>query len=542
MVCQKIVYYGGGGSLMTEVDGSLLEVVSRFDEKDDIDGFLEYIRSKPCETAEMLDAIRQLLGRRRIRFAFMLAMILEKSEYQHAIVSIALSIGGLVFNMPLEMERGMEKLENQVDALPITQIASLFNGVMTPMILGLSAWRLKPEHHGYMVKLIEISRLAIPHFRKIFDWHAQVPDLSWEEMRQRGREKACLVFNPLPPADAPRQRRNVIVFIKGENSRPRIVTAMNHYGWSAEGVDFGAWQEATIAPDSAFVSTIELCQQRDADILIMQMYDMIGPHIVKVQEMISDLRQRKPSFKVVAIMGDAWMINFQMLGDTPDSLEKVGGTAMNMKTMAPFIDAVWISDSSSLPLWSDPAFINKMLHSQMPHGLTPSLPDNKPVTLPLLFAGGVTGHIWPRGLWLSAIEHMQLPVKVQQHSCLTDGLPPLESYAIHFQRLREATCCLNLTMRQNMYCIVTHRSFEATLAGSLLIQEQGTITDMHRFFVSGEHYIEFETIAELAAVIRFISEHPEEAAEIRRNGNAFATEYYNDDKLVGYLDKFLFWP
>ncbi len=33
-----------------------------------------------------------------------------------------------------------------------------------------------------------------------------------------------------------------------------------------------------------------------------------------------------------------------------------------------------------------------------------------------------------------------------------------------------------------------------------------------------------------------------EAEEIRRRGNAFARERYSDEKLIGYLDKALFYP
>ena len=158
----------------------------------------------------------------------------------------------------------------------------------------------------------------------------------------------------------------------------------------------------------------------------------------------------------------------------------------------------------------------------------------------MLFSGSVRGFNCPRAFWLSTAEHLNLPIKIKLSTHEEDGLSALESYALYMRGLTEATCCLNLTMRLDLDHIVVGRSFEAILAGALLVQE--ATPGMHRYFIAGEHYLEFSTLAELSAIARFINENREEAEEIRRRGNAFALEHYSDEKLVGYLDALLYYP
>ena len=86
--------------------------------------------------------------------------------------------------------------------------------------------------------------------------------------------------------------------------------------------------------------------------------------------------------------------------------------------------------------------------------------------------------------------------------------------------------------------IVTGRCYETMHAGALLVQEASE--DMRTFFIAGEHYLEFSSLAELAAVARFITHNRAEAEEIRRCGHAFARERYCDEKLIGYIDASLY--
>ena len=138
------------------------------------------------------------------------------------------------------------------------------------------------------------------------------------------------------------------------------------------------------------------------------------------------------------------------------------------------------------------------------------------------------------------MERLALPLKKRLSSHLPDGLLALDSFALYMQALSEATCCLNFSMRPNQERVVTFRCFETILGGSLLVQEASP--SMHCYFIAGEHYLEFSSLADLAAVSHFIANNREEAEEIRRSGHAFAQEHYRDEKIIGYLDKFLYFP
>ena len=121
-----------------------------------------------------------------------------------------------------------------------------------------------------------------------------------------------------------------------------------------------------------------------------------------------------------------------------------------------------------------------------------------------------------------------------------DRLPTLENHAHHRQCLAEETCYLNFSIQPDQTSPVTSFCFETILGGSLLVQEASP--EMHRYFVPGEHYLEFSTLAELSSIARFITEQREEAEEIRRCGNVFSRERYSDEKLIGYIDKVLYFP
>ena len=131
------------------------------------------------------------------------------------------------------------------------------------------------------------------------------------------------------------------------------------------------------------------------------------------------------------------------------------------------------------------------------------------------------------------------PIELQMSTHTEDGIPILESYTDYMRRIEKSACALNFSMRSDLSRTITGRSFEAPLAGALLIQEDAP--EMDYYFVAGEHYLRFSSVAELRAIARYIAEKPEEAEEIRRAGNAFARAQYNDGKLVGYLDKQLFY-
>ena len=110
-------------------------------------------------------------------------------------------------------------------------------------------------------------------------------------------------------------------------------------------------------------------------------------------------------------------------------------------------------------------------------------------------------------------------------------------WAILFSRIRFLIAEVPIMLEEeNRY--LTGRTFEVPLCGALLVQEVSPLT--HHYFIPGEHFLEFSTISELVGVMRFINEHREEAEEIRRCGNAFARERYNDAQMVAHFDHFLY--
>ena len=181
---------------------------------------------------------------------------------------------------------------------------------------------------------------------------------------------------------------------------------------------------------------------------------------------------------------------------------------------------------------------NKVLSTPLPHDGNFTPPD-QPLNPKMLFAGSVSGFNWHRAFWLSACHHRGLPIEQKVSNHATDGLSALDSYRVYMQGLSASTSCINFAMRSDLTSIVTGRCFEVIVSGSLLVQE--ATPDMHYYFTAGEHYLEFSTFSELCAIARFITENKDEAEAIRRNGYDFVREKYGDDKIVGYIDEFLFY-
>ena len=503
---------------------SFLETVLRLDASDDRSEFLHFIGNEQHNPQEMLDAIRDLLIKARWRPAFILAMMLTNAGIQHPTIAMALSVGGMFYNNQEEERRGLESLRTQAGRLSDEQRIAFLH-LIPPVITHLLGPILtKPDHDDQVLRILEILKAADPCLRTIFDWDAPVPELSLEKLRQQDRKQAKIVTFPLPPAGVPRQRRRVLVtaretFFHRPNSRlldigPRLTTAMNAYGWQAE------YHAIKNSINECQIIT-EICRQKKPEVLILDEEVLLGLKHLRTR-MITQLRQDNPSLKVVGYLLDAW-----------------NGTPTILKEAFSLLDLVWEAVVPSLPLWKDPTLANKMLFSPFPSAVNFASPE-KPLIPKMLFFGGVKGYNWHRAFWLSAVNHLKLPIEKKLSTHAPDGLPALESYARYMQSLTEATCCLNFSMRpdHNHTRIKTGRSFETILSGSLLVQELAP--DLHYAFTPGKHYLEFSTLAELSAIARFITEHREEAEEIRRCGHAFAREYYNDERLIGHLDKALY--
>ena len=486
------------------------------------------LRSKPPNIHETINVIFVLLGKVRLQSSFVLAKMLADAQYRHISVSVALCFGGLLYNQREEMKRGMASLADQAGKMTKEQKRYYLKSIILPVMPNMISSGMIGGRNEVMLRLVDILSLMDPHFCKLLDLDAPVPELSLAELQRHGREQTRLITYPLPPPDVPRQKRRVLVAAREtvfmrEGSRlcdigPRITLSMKNYGWEAEFIGF---------KDSVkwWIILPEICRQKKIDVLVLEDGVITGSKGLNTirASMIARLRQENPSLKIVGYQLDSWL--------KQDILQETSA----------IIDLVWDFSAPSLPIWQDPAIVNKVLFFPGPFADFCGTPE-QPLQSDIVFAGSVKGWNWHRALWLDAADRMQLPVKRNLSTHTEDGLSALESYKLYMRRLTDSTCCLNFTMRPDIdhTCIVTARSFEVIFSGSLLVQE--STPDMHSFFVSGEHYLEFSSVAELAAIVRFISDHKDEAEEIRRRGNAFALERYSSDNLIGYLDKALFFP
>lgn len=551
---------------------NFLDTISHLDKNNDFAGLLMFVQEKQRDPNELFFAILQLLPKKRLHSAYILAMLLGNVGFRHVVVSFARSAGGLHYGNPLEEAQGLEDLWTQAEALPADQQTHIYNQIIIPvmaflldapirdsvirqllrnglekvqtqaetlstgragtyeqtvmpMITHMLKVPLKNPETERILRILEILKAAVPRFRTIFDWNARIPGLSSEEIGRQGRAQARIVLYPSPPPGAPRQKRRAVVamrhtFFLSSKSRlveigPRMVAAMHTYGWQA--TYYGMNQDNSREECQAIVET---CRQQNAEILILDDELLIGIKQARA-EMIAQLRRNHPSLKIVGCMLDAWSKEADVLTET-----------------SALLDMVWDATSPSLPLWKNPVFSHKVLNMPLTYGVYGE--PNQPLIPQMLFAGSINLYNWHRAFWLAAADRMDLPIIQKLSTHQKDDLPVLTSYERHRMELTQATCCLNLTMRSEQTCTVVGRSFEVPLSGALLVQESSP--NMHHFFVAGEHYLEFSTLAELSAIARFIRADPEKAEEIRRRGSTFARERYSDEKLIGYIDKFFYFP
>jgi spore maturation protein CgeB len=72
---------------------------------------------------------------------------------------------------------------------------------------------------------------------------------------------------------------------------------------------------------------------------------------------------------------------------------------------------------------------------------------------------------------------------------------------------------------------------------SVLVQESCPV--FHRYFVEGEHFLEFSDCKELATIIEFLRLHPKTAHAVCSQGHRFYKEKYSCKKLVEHFQTFL---
>ena len=518
-----------------------VEEVKRLDAGSDESGLIALMQSGRHAPEEMFPAVPDLLSRLRVRFAYIIAMLLANTKYPHPIVYLALSVGGLLFDNEGEEQRGLARLQTLGGVLSPAQQAAMDQAIIYPVMVHLLQTALDKARHAdtqalpapdpdaaFMGRALEILKAAAPRFRTRFDWDAAVPDISPEAVRRHGAAPDNLVVYGQPAEDMSPVPRRALVAAWGAGAElvSHITIAMNTYGWVATYVQLSS----TTVRDDGCQAIMEACRRHNAEVLVVTLDTLATIGAGAYNGMLEQLR-RNPALKVVGFISDAW-----------------GGRAQTMLAqVAAYLDGVWTVDSPSLPLWREPALANKVLHAPPPRQVNrfrvrEKEEPHRPLQPTLFFSGSIQGWNWPRAFWLAAMARERIPHRKEQSSSFfTAALPAEENHAFYMrymQRLAEATCCLNLTMRQSQECVVTARCFDIPLSGALLVQE--ATPDLSRYFVAGKHYLEFTSMADLKGVMRFIANNREEAESIRQRGHAFARERYSDERMIGYLDHLLY--
>ena len=508
-----------------------IETLLRLDADGNMADMEAFVSNKNLNPAWLSWVVLELLSQRQLRLAVVLARTISAMGYTDMIASLARTLVGMLANDPREEQAGLEALRIKADLLSDEQRTIKLGYILTTanlILRGNASHRDASDYSDLERKQIlciyKMNHAFSPRLRTMFDQDAIAPSVSLEKMRQGAQNH---LFSYLLPPTARRQQRRVVVSMRKyslfggrvsfkrrlSDFGPRIDSAMQTYGWQVESMDCRASSFAELDEDCHNV--VEACRQHKAEILVFDLNVYGGTQACIL--MLAQLRQENPSIKVIACPIDSKDIFKEIIA------------------VAPHIDLLWTREGPSLSIWSHPDIANKVLHVPFPnagHAKTPDL-----ALAPKMFFSGYAQVGTIRSFWLALSESRGLPIQTRFTTpVLDDGLPPLESFASYMQGLHDATCVLNFSMTSFLppHYYVNWRTFEGMLSGALMVQEFSP--EAHYYFVPGEHYLEFSSLAELTSIAQFIVENRDEAEEVRSRGNAFAREHYSDEKLIGYLD------
>ena len=544
MTCSNIAYtlgmclYPDCESRMQE----LFKTVYRLDANDRIQELIALVQQPHLDSDEVFYALTHSLIGERLRLAYLLAMLLANRGFFNPTIALSLCAGGLLFNNAPEMARGVAWLHANMDNLPDTQLTTIFNQVVAPAITHLLKNLPTNTGHGTLSAIFDLMTTAIPNLRNRFDLRAPVLTWSHLELQRLGRAQYQPLSHPTPLTNNPRQQRRVVVVMRTKiypkhlwpsypwdlssaNMEPhqmaelRLVAAMNGYGWQAELCHIKSVDQAEDCR-----TIINTCMQQPPDILVIDERFISARQKESCYcriyiEMLAILRQTHPSLKVVMTLLDI------------DSIDE-----KNLIKVAPLLDAVWGTTSPSHQLWSHPALANKVLHLPIPHA-GHETPPSQPLDASMWLDESLTSY---RKFWLAAAQSFDLRIQKKEITPCLDVLPPMERYELYRKKLAATQCCLRFAAHPARSSLVTDLSFETLLSGALLVQEAPS--DLRHYFIPGEHYLEFFSLAELRAISNFITHNRQEAEEIRLSGHMFASKQYSDAKLIDHLDALLYLP
>ena len=171
-----------------------IDTVVRLDTADNVSELVQFIQGTLHDPHEMVSATVQLLAQARLRSAYILAMLLTKRGHQHEAISFALSVGGLVYNNPVEAAQGLTHLQRLVDSLSVAQQATFCQQIVVPVLSPLLAAATEQSDDQRVQHLLAIVQAAVPSWRPLFDQEPPGSEVSSEVFRQHRAEQAHRVI------------------------------------------------------------------------------------------------------------------------------------------------------------------------------------------------------------------------------------------------------------------------------------------------------------------------------------------------------------
>ena len=155
----------------------------------------------------------------------------------------------------------------------------------------------------------------------------------------------------------------------------------------------------------------------------------------------------------------------------------------------------------------------------------PATPSVTPCAVPRAgFAGSIAWFNYMRLAWW--VESARCGLPVDFHETLHHEGEP-RSDQDYVDLLARYQLSLNFTARTDGIKIMTGRSLDVPLAGGVLLEEHTPNTDF--FMTPHVHYIPFETIDDLAALIPELLADPERRAAVAAAGRRWVETYFTGD-------------
>lgn len=153
------------------------------------------------------------------------------------------------------------------------------------------------------------------------------------------------------------------------------------------------------------------------------------------------------------------------------------------------------------------------------------------------FSGGIEDTNYTRLYWLLSLSgDRRFNFDISSHKAV--NIDAYLDYILYLTRLSNYSYGVNFSTRSDDSKIVTGRSLELITIQRLLVQEK--CPDLHYYFQSGLHFLEFDSIESLDYIFEKVSKDPNIARRISTEGHAFWKDKYCDAKLVSHFEFQLF--